>query len=261
MPVALNVYEIRDARTPAGDFFRAVRKQKEQYQGFWIVTPEGKVLSGHHEHTDRWTQEVRAALDEGLAKAGPLRPRQVEPRDVLPYWGKGVRDDGSVTLALTMRYMLQGKGVGDGALDAVTFSAEQFKAFAPPEAKAGKTWHLPGKIASEFSRTLSIVSDRSTMPRPDEVTEVDFIGQVARVRDGVATITYGGRIAALHTHTFNKKYVNTAKATLRGIGTYDAAKKEMRSLFWVLDGDTRLTWENGTNPIAAVVEWRRDAKR
>ena len=55
----------------AGELFRSARKQKSQYQGFWIISPDGKVLSAHHEHSDkRWTEEVLTAIDAGIEKAG-----------------------------------------------------------------------------------------------------------------------------------------------------------------------------------------------
>ena len=41
MPVALNLYEIKKAKGPGGDFFRAVQKQRPgQYQGLYLVDPE-----------------------------------------------------------------------------------------------------------------------------------------------------------------------------------------------------------------------------
>jgi hypothetical protein len=266
VPIAVNLYEIRDAKNEAGDFFRAARLQKNQYQGLWVIAPDGKVLAGHHEHSEevkKWTAEVLATIDTALEKAGPLTARKFEPRDVLPHWGKTVQKDGSVTLALWTRYFFQGKGIGKGAVDAVTFSAKQWQEFAPPEPASGdpvkgKTWHIAGKVASEFSRCLSTVSDKATMPTPDEVTEVDFTGSVERVKNGIASISYAGRISTLHTNPFNKKYVNTAHAKLRGIGTYDIAKREMVSLLWILEGSTRDVRATDQDPLAAVVEWRRD---
>ena len=259
--MAANLYKIRDGKDAAGNFFRAVQKQKNQYQGFWIATPDGKLLSSHQDHSEKkWTEEVLAAIDEALAKAGPLSPRNPEPRDVLPDWGKRVQRDGSVTLAVWTRYFFQGKGIGNGATDSVTWSAKEWKEFAPPEPVKGATWHLPAKMASQFSCCLSTVSDKSMMPRPDEVTEVDISGSVSRTKDGIATLSYTGRIAALHTHTFNKKYVYESRAKLRGIGTYDVDKQEMISLMWIFEGGSWLTHEKGDNPLAAVVEWQRDPR-
>jgi hypothetical protein len=263
VPIAVNLFQVEDAKNEAGDYFRAARKQKNQYQGFWIVAPDGKVLAGHQEHSEevpKWTAEVMATIDAALVKAGPLTARDPEPKDLLPFWGKDVRKDGSVTLAISIRYFFQGRGIGNGAIDAVTLTAKQWQEFAPPEAAKGKTWHIPAKLASEFSRCLSTMSDKATMPTPDEVTEVDITGTVARVKDGIATISYAGRISALHTHPFVKNYVTTAGAKLRGVGTYDVAKKEMVALLWVLEGGGRLVKETEVSPLAAVVEWQRDAK-
>ena len=48
VPVALNLYEVRDDKGAAGDFFRAVQKQNpDQYQGVYVVAPDGKVLASH----------------------------------------------------------------------------------------------------------------------------------------------------------------------------------------------------------------------
>ena len=52
MPVALNLYKIREARGEGGDFFRSVYKQKPQYQGLWVVSPDGKALASHQETED-----------------------------------------------------------------------------------------------------------------------------------------------------------------------------------------------------------------
>ena len=260
VPIAANLYKIRDSKDAAGELFRSAQKQKDQYQGFWIMTPDGKVLSAHHEHSDyRWTEEVLAAIDDGIDKAGPIKPRNPQPKDVLPEWGKGVQKDGKVTLAIWTRYFVQGKGLNTGAIDAVTWSAKEWQAFAPPEPSAGKTWRIPADMGAEFSRCLSTVSDKSMMPSPDDVTKVDLNGSVSRVSDGMATLSFTGHIAALHTHTFNKKYVYRSKATLTGVGTYDIAKKEMVSLLWIFEGSSRLIGETTPHPLAAVVEWRRGA--
>ena len=48
VPVALNLYVIRRQKDGAGDFFRAVQKQRPaQYQGLYLVTPGGKVLADY----------------------------------------------------------------------------------------------------------------------------------------------------------------------------------------------------------------------
>ena len=59
VPVAVNLYKVRLAKDAGGELFRSVQRQKDQYQGIWIVSPAGK-LAGHHEFKSRetWTREV-----------------------------------------------------------------------------------------------------------------------------------------------------------------------------------------------------------
>jgi hypothetical protein len=46
VPAAINLYSVRKATDGSREFFLSVQRQKDQYQGVWIVTPEGKVLVG-----------------------------------------------------------------------------------------------------------------------------------------------------------------------------------------------------------------------
>ncbi len=62
MPVALNRNKIKEAKTPAGDLYRDIQKQRTQYQGVWIVSPEGKVLSQFQDARDPKNQTVELRL-------------------------------------------------------------------------------------------------------------------------------------------------------------------------------------------------------
>src|SRR5262249_16620515 len=123
VPVAVNLYKIRDAKDEAGDFFRNARSQKDYYQGIWIIAPDGKLLAAHQSAKDakRWPDEVLATVTTALDRAGELTERRVAARDAMPFWGKGVHADGTVTLACHMRYFFQGKGIGNGAIDLAEF--------------------------------------------------------------------------------------------------------------------------------------------
>ena len=104
MPVALNLYKIREAKNAGGDFFRSVRKQHPQYQGLWLASAEGKVLVLNNLVYS--SKQVLADLESGLVAFGPVKPRQVAEagarayRNALPYRGLGVHPDGKVTLAV-----------------------------------------------------------------------------------------------------------------------------------------------------------------
>ena len=87
VPVALNLYEIRKAKNAGGDFFRNVQKQRPaQYQGLYLVSPDGIVLASHQNFKshETWPQEVLADLEPGLEAFGEVTPREVRRADPLP---------------------------------------------------------------------------------------------------------------------------------------------------------------------------------
>src|SRR5581483_3623782 len=110
--VALNLFKIRPDKGEAGDFFRVVQKQKPNYQGLWVVSPEGKVLSAHQDMSStadprgKWAKTALADLEAGLKAFGPVTPRRIEKFPSLPYRGVGTQSDGRVTLAVTDRLVL-----------------------------------------------------------------------------------------------------------------------------------------------------------
>ena len=82
MPVALNLYKIRAAKEEGGDFFRSVQKQKYQYQGLWLVAPDGRVLAtagrGNGNSSD-WARVVLADLQAGMNEFGTIAPAPRRP--------------------------------------------------------------------------------------------------------------------------------------------------------------------------------------
>ena len=79
MPVALNLYKVRQDRGEAGDFFRSVQRQKPNYQGLWVVSPGGKVLAAHQDMSSmsdprgKWARKALADLEAGLKAFGPVQ--------------------------------------------------------------------------------------------------------------------------------------------------------------------------------------------
>lgn len=114
VPAAINLYRTRQAKDESRELFLSIQAQKDQYQGIWIVSPEGKVLSGRHDYKDfeNGARELLETIDAGLAAFGPVTPRR-EPSaqtitDLLPLRGTGTRPDGGVELALYVRQVLGG---------------------------------------------------------------------------------------------------------------------------------------------------------
>src|SRR5207248_17159 len=93
VPVAVNLYKIREAPGSAGDLFRSVQRQRSQYQGIWIVSPDGKVLAGHHEvkNPTQWAREVLDTIVAALAACRPVQAREPIATDPIPNRGRGLR--------------------------------------------------------------------------------------------------------------------------------------------------------------------------
>jgi hypothetical protein len=262
VPVAVNLYKMHKGKGPDAEFFRALQKQRYEYQGFWIATPEGKLLSVHHQPKNEktWVQEARAAIRAGLEAFGPLPPpRKVERRDPLPFRGRGVRPDGSVTLAAYVRLIYRGQLHPDwGALDTIAFSAKEWEGFAPPEPARGKGWTVPEAVVRKFSRCLECNTDQSFMPRPEEVYDAELIGNVHSVKEGVARLTYTGEVAALHKHPFRKGKVSRSRARVRGEAIYDVKGKRLLALALYFEGTCyeRVSPDRDPYRYVAGVEWR-----
>lgn len=262
VPVAVNLYVIRKAKDAAGDFFRTVQKQNKNYQGFWIVTPEAKVLSAHQDYRSAktWVEDARAQIQAGIAAFGSIPPRQAKWRDPYPFRGRGVQPDGRVTLAVYIRHAHGGRPQGEGALDSIHLTPKQWEGFVPPEPAPGKGWSVPDEVARQLAKCLSPLSDQSVMPRPNEVKEVELIGNVRYIEGGMASLTFSGEIAAVHKHPFRKGKINRSSARIRGLGTYDLKAKRLLTLGLALEGVfyDHAPYDRQPHPFLAGVEWRRD---
>jgi hypothetical protein len=264
VPVAINLYKIRGAQGEAGDFFRAVHKEKPQYQGFWIVSPEGKVIASHHEVKSEktWPQEVLQVLQSGLDKELDREPRQYDWKPANPYRGHAVMEDGSVNLALFVRFVFSGKPSGPGAFDSIPFSATDWAKFAPAaEAKVGTKWDIPDELAKQFCKCLSAKSDQTNVPRPHEVNEIEMHGVVQSIQDDIATLAYHGKIAAVHQHPFAKEpKTNRGQASFMGFARYNLKTREMQTFTLAFDGTYHAfpPHHERQYTIFAGVEWQRE---
>ena len=75
----MNLYHIRVAKDAGGDLFRSAQQQKSQYQGIWILSPEGNVLAAHQDYKspETWAAEVLSTIDSALERFGPVQSRPV----------------------------------------------------------------------------------------------------------------------------------------------------------------------------------------
>jgi hypothetical protein len=275
VPVALNLYKIRKAKGPAGDFFRSAQKQRSQYQGLWVVSPAGKVLAANQEMkhlADRakWTKSVLADLQAGLKAFGAVKPRKARRSDPLPHRGVGARPGGGVTLAVTDRWVIVkslDKGpprdaLGATIFDSINLTDKEWAHLAPAKAEAGSKWEVPKETARKF---FPLLSPADTVFRdPKEVTAVQLAGRVRKVEGGVAYLSYEGRIAGTHHGTKDEgkagKKCSADAKLIGGVGEYDVKAGKMISLTLVYDGQWRnyAPYDDPPTRFGAVVEWSRE---
>jgi hypothetical protein len=261
VPAAINLYKVRKATDGARELFLSVQRQKDQYQGIWIVCPEGKVLASHHNINDpkTWTDEVLETIDAGLKAFGEVAPREAKPTNPLPFRGLGVQPDGGVQIAVYTRCMHRGKADGPSVIDTLALSAEEWAALAPPAVEAGAEWSVPEAVARKFVRALSPSSDQSTMPLPREAKKAELKGRVESVENRRAKITLTGAWESEHAKEGNKEKIVHANATAEGIAWLEGHAFE--SLLMVFQGvhHDAPPWD-GPRETGAVVEWRRAAR-
>jgi hypothetical protein len=275
----VNLYKVRQAKDAGGELFRSVQKQKDQYQGIWIISPAGKVLAGHHEiqNSKTWTQEVLDTADAAMKSFGPVPQRQVKPTDPLPFRGYGTLSDGGVCLAVYARQMLGGgrrnapvdvpasrQWLWDGALrpdgpaviDSLTLTAKDWAALVPPKIKVGSTWTMPEGVSPLFCRVLIPSSDQSSMPRPDDAKLARLQGTVESVDDGLVCIRLTGTWDAVHLQEGDAKRPLHGAATAEGLAIYDLKQQAMRSVLLVFNGSYGRPNDEGVCAAGAVVEWQ-----
>lgn len=273
MPAAINLYRVRKATDGARELFQSVQRQKDQYQGVWIVSPDGKVLAGRQDYKDfkNGAVELLETMDAGLKAFGPVESRRAKPTNPLPHRGVSVQPDGGVTLALYGRQVLGGgretipagveasrawlwdgplRADGPTMIDSLTLSAEEWAAFAP----TGASWTLPEGVARKLVRLLTASSDQSGMPRPEDATVAELRGTVESSEGGVARIRFTGRWEMSRLVEGDPKRPMSAAATATGEAVSEGGK--LRSLLMVFESTIRHgRSEGGPNRAGAVVEW------
>lgn len=259
VPVAVNLYKIREDRGPAGDLFRSVQRQMDQYQGFWIVSPEGKALAKYHDWNGDpgvpLNQRVRIMLENGLKSFGVVKPREAKPTDLLPYRGKGVQPDGSVSLALYGRLLHKGQSDGPMMLDSVTLGSSEWAQFAPPKKAGTQGWALPDGVARALARSLLSPGDSAGVFRPEEFSQAELQARVDSVEGGRARILLSGKWKAAGLYGGEKGKPYAASATAEGVALYDVEKKSMRSFFMLMGGKVWGESEQRARETGGVVEW------
>ncbi len=280
VPVAVNLYEVRQAKDAGGELFRSIQSQKDRYQGIWIVSPDGKVLA-YLDWKDRdpkvEAREMLAAVAAVLKDFGKVTPRQTKPVDHYTGRGRGVgvRPDDSVTLAVYTRYMLGGgrtsapakypvgklyewdgelRSDGGAVVDSITLTAKEWATLSPPKAEAGTPWTVPEAVSGMFYRVISPISDASHLVGR-KLTVNQLKAQVEAIDAGPARIRLTGQWQTDHLYEGGRIRMRTAG---EGIALYDLKQQKMLSLLFVCRGVMLDAKGQPVRPTGAVVEWQAE---
>lgn len=261
VPVALNLFVIREQKDGAGDFFRTVQKQRPaQYQGLYLVDSDGKVLASHQSFKNEktWPQELLADLRPGMAAFGAVTPRQVRRGDPSPQRGRGAAADGGATMAIYLRHSIKGipiRELPNPTIDSLRLSAKELTQLAPPMLAAGAVWEIPNDLVRQFCRLLG-PGDEDSMPRAHEVTFGKMLARVSTVDEKEALLVFEGALAGSHLTHAKKRTFGDVKVV--GAGRVDTKSGRLESLIWVCDGVFKgAPPYNQPRSYSAVVEWIR----
>ena len=239
------------------------KQRPAQYQGLYLVAPDGKVLASHQNFkSDKtWPQEVLADLQPGVKAFGPITPRTVAPTDPLPERGVGMRAEGGVCLGVYLRIPIRNtplRELPNPRIDSIILSAAEFSDLGPPKSEAGAQWKLSQAVSLKFHRVLG-PGDEDTMPRLHEMTSTALVGRVKSVEGGIACLAYEGSLAGTHQMQSNRGKCR-GEAKLTGVGVYDVKAGQLRSLVWVFDATFRAPppHDKEGSPYYGVVEWRSE---
>jgi hypothetical protein len=253
VPLALN----RNALTKDNgqEFLKSLQRQKSQYHGIWMTTPDGLVLAANEgkgvKGVEGWAREILAGIDVALKAFGPAVPRKVEPADHTPYRGRGAHPDGGVSLAVYARLMHRGARDGPVVLDAVALTAAEWSFLVPPSMTVGAERAASEAVARKFCRIVSPVSDPEFLPRPDQLRTAEFRLTVASIDGATATLRLTGRWETEYSTTEGK--LIRASAAGEGVAVFDLQTKGMRSMLLVTTGTFGFVPES--RETGAVVEW------
>ena len=266
VPVAVDRGVLYREKSAVGDLYRAIQKQRpEQYQGIYVIDPEGKVLANQSKATaDRtlWAKDLRERIDAGVKAYGDVTLRPAGRFAAQKDRGKGTRADGSVVFAVYTRVMHRGLdkvGFGKPMFDSVELTSADLAKFTPREPKSGMAWKVPATVTQHLHKVLSPNSDKNTLATTDEVTFAKLEGKVERVSRGVAFLRFTGRISGTHAWPFppHKGKEMNGDVKLVGVGTCDADTGELRSITLVGAGEYRhYAPDDGLVKYGAIVEWK-----
>ena len=143
-------------------------------------------------------------------------------------------------------------GIMAPVMSSVTLTRKEFRAFAPRRAVRGAKWTVPDTVAKKLCRVTSSGCYQHA-PQPDWITGVHLNAEVRTIKNGVAWLSYSGRVSTTDPRL---SWKNSSKVKLTGDGVYDIKTKKMRSVLIIGTGISRTAeFPDTTVSFHALIEW------
>jgi hypothetical protein len=256
--VTISLQKIRTDPTTK-DWFHSIGRQKDQYQGIWIVSPDDKVLAGD-DFGYKDSPKLLVSMDAALKAFGPVEPRKAQRQEPFPFRGVGVHPDGNVDLALYRCYLHQGKPDGPHLRDTLPLKKEEWAALTPPKLVAGAEWVIAEIVARKMVRPFCLNTLGGDMPGPEDAKFARLTAKVESVEDGRARIRLTGTFEAVKLFKEEKNLSFRSTATAAGVAEFDVKERTLSSFLLVFQGSYQQGAQPETQkgrPFGAVAEWQR----
>lgn len=259
MPVTVDQKVLFRDRSKNNAEIEAIRKLsggKSGYLGVYAATADGTALGMVYALPNEGKAEhMLKMLREALSKTGTPPVRTVTAAQVNPDRGVGVRPDGSVRLALSVRNIEGGKPFGSPVVASIYFTAAEWAVLVPKEGKPGERYQAPESVARLLAEAISGLSNLEYLIRAEDATSATLAAEVLPAQaDGSILVRLVGSVAGKRDYLKDPKQPMHGSTSFEGLFTLDAAKKP-KKLLVLFDGTHKPPW-GSEKPVAGVLDWR-----
>lgn len=251
------LFRDRSKYTAEIEAIRKLTGGKAGYLGVYASLADGTTLGSVYTLPNEGKAEhMLKMLREALAKAGASgAPRSVKAAPVNPERGHRHLPDGSVRLALSVRYMDDGKPQRSPVFASIYLSAQELAVLAPNEAKPGERYQVPEAVARLFAEAISGMSNLEYLIRAEDATEAVLAAEVLPpAADGSLQVRLAGKVAGKRDYLKDPKQPMWGKTAIEGLLTLDAQRKPQKLL--LLFEGTHQPPFGKERPVGAVADWQ-----
>jgi len=164
-----------------------------------------------------------------------------------------VRPDGSVRLAVCVRYTDRLDNVSRPVFDSIILPARQWQALQPGSRQVGFRYPVADEVARQFSRAVGAGADPTEMLRAEDLTAASLSGTVTRADAQGVTVAFSGGLSGLRHHVNGGDL--PGRSALEGELVLAPDGTPLR-LLMVSEGEYKTPWERQVRPTGGVVDWQ-----